>query len=377
MMRGLLRPWRAWAAAVPLALLVAACAGPDKPKPAELAPNNALLGVRLAWSARIGEVGFALDAHVSGASIGVASSDGTVMVLDAASGREQWRASVQAPLAAGVGGDGTTWAVVTRGNDVVAVRAGRVLWRQKLDAQGFTAPLVAGGRVFVLTADRSVVAFDGNTGRKLWTQSRPGDPLVLRQPGVLLPVGDTLVAGLSGRLVGLSPANGSIRWEAPIATPRGTNEVERLVDLVGRVSREGDVVCTRAFQSALGCVHAGRGTVLWSKPANGFQGVHGDERYIYGTEADGSVAAWRRADGERAWATDRLKYRSLTAPLAVGRSVAIGDGTGLVHLLSREDGTPLNRLSTDGSPVVAAPTLAGDTLVVVTKAGGVFGFRPE
>jgi outer membrane protein assembly factor BamB len=61
----------------------------------------------------------------------------------------------------------------------------------------------------------------------------------------------------------------------------------------------------------------------------------------------------------------------------VGRSVAIGDGTGLVHLLSREDGTPLNRLSTDGSPVVAAPTLAGDTLVVVTKAGGVFGFRPE
>ena len=55
----------------------------------------------------------------------------------------------------------------------------------------------------------------------------------------------------------------------------------------------------------------------------------------------------------------------------------IGDSTGLVHLLSREDGTPLNRLSTDGSPIAAAPLLAGGTLVVITRNGGVFGYAPE
>ena len=87
--------------------------------------------------------------------------------------------------------------------------------------------------------------------------------------------------------------------------------------------------------------------------------------------------AWKRADGERAWVTDRLQYRRLTAPLALGRSVVVGDNTGLVHLLSREDGSPLNRLSTDGSAIAAAPVVAGDTLVVVTQKGGVFGFRPE
>ena len=75
--------------------------------------------------------------------------------------------------------------------------------------------------------------------------------------------------------------------------------------------------------------------------------------------------------------TDRLQYRRLTAPLALGRSVVVGDNTGLVHLLSREDGSPLNRLSTDGSAIAAAPVVAGDTLVVVTQKGGVFGFRPE
>jgi outer membrane protein assembly factor BamB len=48
-----------------------------------------------------------------------------------------------------------------------------------------------------------------------------------------------------------------------------------------------------------------------------------------------------------------------------------------VHFLSREDGTLLNRLTTDGSAVVAAPVLAGNTLVVVTHNGGVYGFVPQ
>ncbi|MGE8375898.1 MAG: PQQ-binding-like beta-propeller repeat protein, partial [Diaphorobacter nitroreducens] len=87
--------------------------------------------------------------------------------------------------------------------------------------------------------------------------------------------------------------------------------------------------------------------------------------------------AWRRTDGSRAWTSDRLQFRKLTAPLVLGRSVVVGDDTGLVHLLSREDAAPLNRLTTDGSAIAAAPAVAGDTLVVVTRKGGVYGFRPD
>ena len=350
----------------------------DKPKPAELAPNAALIAVRPAWTARIGQVGFPLTANVNGSMLALASGDGSVAQLDAASGRQLWQASAGAPLAAGVGSDGKLISVITRTNDVVTFAGGATpLWRQKLTAQSYTAPLVAGGRVFVLAADRSVSAYDGQTGRRLWNQQRPGEPLVLRQSGVLLAVGDTLVVGLAGRLVGMNPLNGSVRWEAPIATPRGTNDVERLVDLVGTVSRVGNSVCARAFQARVGCVDAERGTVLWSKPASGAEGLHGDERLVFGTESDGKVAAWRRDNGERAWTVDRLQYRGLTAPLALGRSVVIGDSTGLVHMLSREDGTPLNRLATDGTAIAAAPVLAGNTLVVVTRGGGVYGFVPE
>ncbi len=361
-----------------LAAALAGCSsGTPRPKPAELAPNAALIGVRQAWTARVGEVGFPLSIGVSGGTVVVASTDGTVAALDGRTGRDIWRGNAGGPLVAGVGTDGRLAAVVTSGNEVVALDAGRELWRHKLSSQAYTAPFVAGGRVFVLAADRSVSALDGRTGRRLWQQQRPGEPLVLRQSGVMLAVGDTLVVGLSGRLAGLNATSGSIRWEVPIASPRGTNDVERLVDLVGRTSRLGDVVCARAFQANVGCVNAVRGTLLWTKPANGAEGVHGDERFVFGTEADGRVVAWRRADGDRAWVSARLQYRGLSAPLSVGRSVVIGDNTGLLHLLSREDGSPLTRLATDGTAIVGAPVLAGDTLVVVTRGGSVFGFTPE
>jgi len=349
----------------------------ERPKPAELQPNPSLIGVRQAWTGRIGTVDFPLVAAVSGNVVAVASGDGTVAGFDAATGREQWRGSAGAPLAAGVGFDGSTAAVITRNNDLVAFVSGREVWRHKLNALSYTAPLVAGARVFVLGGDRSVTAFDGGTGRRLWSQQRTGDPLVLRQAGVILPMGDTLVVGQGGRLVGMNPLNGSARWEAPIATARGINDVERLVDLVGRVSRVGDSVCVRAFQAAVGCVDTGRGQVTWTQRANGAEGVHGDGSSVFGTESDGRVIAWKREDGQRAWTSERLLHRGLGTPLLLGRSVVVGDSFGYVHLLSREDGTLLNRLATDGSAIAAAPVAAGNSLVVVTRNGGVFGFVPQ
>lgn len=363
---------------VAAALLLAACgSGAKKPRPAELGPNANLIAVKPLWSQRLGRVDFPLQIAAQGDTVTLASTDGTVVALDAKTGAERWRVSLATPLTAGVGSDGKFAAVVTRNNELVMLDAGRELWRQKLVAQVYTAPFVAGGRVFVLGADRSVTAFDGLGGRQLWSQQRPGEPLVLRQAGVMLAVGDTLVVGLSGRLVGMNPLNGSSRWEAPIASPRGINEVERLVDLVGSANRIGNVVCARSYQTAIGCVDAVRGNLLWSKPADGAQGVHGDDRLTYGTEADGRVLAWARGDGQRAWSSEALRYRDLSAPLLYGRALVVGDSTGFLHFMSTADGSLLTRVSTDGQAPVGAPVQAAGVLVAITRNGTVYGFSAE
>ena len=235
-----LRAMPRWLALSALAASLGACSmfgGKDKPKPLELGSNPGLIQVHQAWSAKLGgEVPLAMPAQVQGSEVALVAKDGSITVLDARSGAQALRFSAGEPLTTGVGSDGGRMAVVTRSNRLAVFEQGRQLWKQPLPAAAYTPPLVAGGRVFVLAADRSLAAFDAANGRKLWTTQRPGEPLVLRQPGVLMAVGNTLVAGLSGRMVGIDPDTGAVRWETPLASPRGTNDVERLVDLVGRVS---------------------------------------------------------------------------------------------------------------------------------------------
>ncbi|AOW13266.1 outer membrane protein assembly factor BamB [Hydrogenophaga crassostreae] len=350
---------------------------PEKLQPAPLGSPATVLDAAQVWTAKIGESAAPLAPVVVGGRVFVASAKGNVAALDAETGRDIWRVSLNAELGAGVGADGQSAAVITRDNDLVTLRDGREVWRIRLPARSFTAPLVAGGRVFVLMADRSVGAYDGSTGARLWTQSRPSEPLVLGQGGVLLAVGNTLVAGLSARMTGLDPSNGNVQWQALLASSRGTNEVERLVDLVGSVSREGESVCARAFGAAVGCVDTSRGATIWSKVAKGSNGVSGDATRVFATESDGSVQAWQRDNGEAAWRVDRLKFRDLTAPKAVGRAVVIGDANGNVHVLSREDGSDMARFTTDGSAILGAPVVSDQVLIVQTQKGGVYAWRPR
>jgi outer membrane assembly lipoprotein YfgL len=359
------------------ALVLTACAAPEKSKQLDLGSNIPLIGVRSAWSSSIGGVGFPLQIRVVDNLLFVAGSDGNIAAIDARTGGDLWRISLGVKLSAGVGSDGRFSSVVSRDNELIVLDGSKEIWRQKLGSVTLTAPLVAGGRVFVLSADRSVMGFDATTGRKLWQQQRSGDALVLGRSGIVMAVGDTLVTGLGGRLVGMNPLNGKIRWEAQVANSRGTNEVERLVDLVSGVSREDNQVCVRAFQSSVGCVDTVRGSAIWSKPASAATGIDGDALTLFGAESDGRVVAWRRADGERLWISERLRFRSLSAPLLVGESIVIGDEVGTLHFLSRKDGAPLNRLSTDGSPVVSNLVLVGKTVVAVTQRGGIYGFKPE
>ena len=168
-----------------------------------------------------------------------------------------------------------------------------------------------------------------------------------------------------------------MRSEVALTPPRGTNEVERLNDLVGLLLRVGDAVCARAFQTGLGCVDMSRNTLRWTRNGGGVQALGGDAELVFGADSSDRVTAWRAANGELVWTHDRLIHRALSAPLALPKAMVIGDLEGYVHLLSRDEGRTLQRLATDGSAVVAPPVLSGNTFLVATRNGGLFAFAVE
>lgn len=359
-----------------LSFLIGCGSSTNKPQPAALTSVQSVVTGKQVWVNSLGEGGgFSLTVQAN--KVFVASRSGVLAAVDTNSGLDVWRVNLAEPLLAGVGSDGHLAAVITQRNELLAVVAGKVVWRQRLPFATFTAPLVAGHRVFVVGADRSVTAFDGNSGARLWTQTRSGEALVLRLPGVLLPFGDTLLAGLGQRLVSFNPNNGAVRWDVALTNLRGVNDVERMADLVGPTDRLGDLVCVRAFQSAVGCINAATGQLKWSQIADGHTGVAGDATHIFGVEANGTVAAYMRETGIKKWSNSQLAYRELSAPLILGRSVAVGDAFGYIHLFSRDDGNLWGRLTTDGSAILSPPTLAGDTLLVLTQRGNLFAWRPQ
>lgn len=377
-MRGHRLGWARLALCLLTPLWLAACSSTaSKPEPGALPPAVGGLSVKAAWTYKLGPTEGTLQTAVLGTRVVLASTPGVVAELDAESGKEIWRLSLPHTLSAGVGSDGRRHAVITQGNELLVLQDARVLWRQRLAAQGLTAPLVAGERVFVLTADRTVQAFDGASGQRLWTLPRTADPLVLRQAGLITAVGNVLLVGNGGRLSALDPLNGQVRWETVIGTSRGTNEVERLVDLVAGVSRQGSQVCVRSFQTAVGCVETTRGQTLWTRSAQGHVGLDGDERHVFGAESDSKLRAWARSDGQLVWSQDDYRFRQLTAPRLWGPVLALGDGRGQVHFLDRSNGRTLARVSTDGSAIGQRPALAGQTLVTVNDSGLVTGWRAD
>ena len=370
MLRGLQRT-----AALTAALfffLLPGCSGPEKPKPATLGANPALVPVRVVWSNATAMGEEPLDLKVDGSDALLATKAGRLVSWNAATGAENWRVDLGVGLTSGLGGDASRLALVTQGNELLVLEKGKEAWRTKMQAMVLTAPLVAGGRIFVLAGDRAISAFDAVTGQRLWHQQRTGEPLILGQAGLLAAVGDTLVVGLGGRLVGLNPQNGSTRWDVAVANVRGTNEVERLADIVAGSSRQGSAVCVRAFQAAVGCVDGGAGRLLWTRSANGFTGLSGDATVVVGTEADGRLRVWQRTSGEVLWTSENFRFRGLGAPVVWGRSMVFGDGEGFVHLLDLRDGTLLNRLATDGSAVTLGPVVVGKNLILVTQRGGLY-----
>jgi len=359
-----------WIFLVFLGFFLAACST-SKPKPSQIPAIKADKPIQALWQFKLGgDVSFVQNLQAVQERMALTSDDGKIAVVNVRNGQVVWRHELKTALNTGAGFDGEHVAVVTLNNELLMLQDGKVLWRNRLTSQSYTHPLVAGERVFMMMADRSVLAFDLVSGQRLWIQQRPGEPLVLKQNGVLMSFQNTLLVGLGGRLTAINPDNGQVKWDVPIANPRGINDLERLVDLVAKPSRVNNSVCVRAFQSQVGCVDAFRGSVLWTRASIGSHGVDGDAKTLIGTESNGMVQAWNRTTGDRLWDSDRLKYRELTGPMFTSRGIVIGDSGGWLYLLSSADGSLINRVQTSSDGFASTPTaLADGGFVVLTRDG--------
>ena len=349
---------------------------PTGPKPAELPVLNNPQAVKTLWTSGIGAAeAFVFTPALSGDAVYVASRSGSVARLDAASGQAKWRVQVGKRISGGVGSDGTLAVVATDEGEVFALDAqtGATRWRARVSSEVLAPPRLADELVLVRSADSRIFAFSAADGKRRWVYQRAAASLIVRSPvGLSVAQGMTFAGFSGGKLAAISLANGSLRWEATVAQPKGATELERVTDIVGEPAVLGREVCSAAYQGRVACYDATNGQQIWSREMSTLTGVSFDARYAFVSDDKGAVHALDRNNGRSIWKQDRLAHRQLSLPLPLGTEVAAGDLQGFVHFMARESGAFLARAATDGSPIRAAPLRLPGGFLVQTQAGGLY-----
>lgn len=347
---------------------------PPKAKPAELAPIQPSAHVTTLWQGNVGTAGdFVFTPAVAGNSIFAASRDGTVARFD--SGRQVWRINAGKTLAGGVGSDGKLVAVGTSKGEILTFDAetGQPLWQARVSSEALAAPVVGEGLVVARSIDSRLFGFEQASGKRRWVYQRSAPALSLRAHVGMVIVDRAVVAGFAGgKLVAVSTDNGAALWEATVAMPKGSTELERVADITSLPVIAGRQICAVAFQGRAACFDISTGATLWARDISSSAGLDMDGRYVYVSDDKGSVQAFDRSNGASVWKQDKLSGRRLSRPLAVGGYVVVADYQGVVHLLSREEGAFAARQTTDGSAVVADVQRLPGGFLIQTRNGGLF-----
>lgn len=365
------------------ALTLAACSSTkdERRVPTPLTAFKPVLEVQQTWKSSVGKAGRYLFSPVAvGDAVYAAGTNGSVAKIDAKTGKDIWRTKVGSDLSAGVGSDGTLTAVgALKGGVYVLGPDGKVLWKGSVQGEIISPPLVGNGFVIVRTIDGQIAAFNAQTGEQKWVYRNRAVPLNLRVSSGMTFAGDVgVLAGFpGGSFAAINLQSGDAFWQTPVSYPKGVTEVERINDVTGPPTLVGAQACAVTFQGQLGCFDANSGRPVWEKPFSSTSGLAQDDRAVVGGDDWSVVSAFDATNGNPLWHTDKLKNRDVGIPYLLGRAVVLGDFEGYVHFLSRDDGSFIARMKTDGSPITAAPVLAGDTLVVQTHDGDLYGFRPR
>ncbi len=384
--------------------MLTACSSSPKLRPASLSAIEERIALRLVWS-QLSDPAPSLGSSASGQGafspaisagmVVVAGRSGELLAFSLGTGKQHWGLRLNEPLAAGVGtgaaGAEGNYAVVTRAGDLVLIDAkGKVRWRQPMGGVSFERPVISSGVVAVRLADNRLVGFDQETGSRRWLLQRTLPSLVLHgESGLRVapspaaaainePLGPTdLLAGLpAGRMLWLNASNGAVRWESQVVVPRGSNEVERISDLLGAPVALSDAVCFGAYQNAVGCRQSSNGRGLWQKSFGLALPIAANEDWLIAVDSSDRVSGFNRRTGDRAWTNDALFLRQLSAPALFAGAAWFGDNEGYLHAIDLATGTLIGRLRLEGGRPSGPMVATTEGLVVQTQTGRVSLLRP-
>jgi outer membrane protein assembly factor BamB len=327
------------------------------------------------WHSEVGDSGLnQLSPALTADAVYGASAKGDLVRMDRATGKQVWRIETGITVSGGVGsGEGLVLIGSDKGDVLAYDENGKLLWRSKVPSEVLSVPKVAAGVVMVRSGDGRIAALDATDGKRLWLYERSTPALVVRShAGITVQRGEAFAGFAGGKLVALKIADGSVLWEVAVSQPRGNTELERISDITSNPVVDDEQVCAIAFQGRVACYDVAQGSPLWNRDISSDKGMMLLRKYLYISDAKGSVIAVDKTSGITLWKNDQLSLRVISEPLVLEKLVVVGDYAGYLHGLNREDGSMAARIELEGGAIQAAAISMDKGLLVQTHGGDIY-----
>ncbi len=251
---------------------------------------------------------------------------------------------------------------------VIALEAatGKERWRFKTEGEIHAAPNIVevNGRSLVLIGsyDNNLYALDAKTGEKVWVVETGN--YVNGSAGIV--DGKAAFGGCDGFLYFVQTADGreAGKYEAqnPIAS---TVAASGSLAILGHYGNELLAVDTKKMVPQW--TYKDREFPFFSSPA-----VSGDG-HVYAGDRGKRLHCLRLADGTEKWAF-RAKGRVDSSPVIMGSHVVFGSDDGNIYILKTEDGTEAWKYEM-GPPIQTSPCIAQGLLVMGADDGSIYAFK--
>ena len=253
------------------------------------------------------------------------------------------------------GGDGTLYAL--------DARTGKLKWKYASGEVLGSVPVLAGGRVLVVSENDTLFAVESASGAWAW-QYRRDPPSGFTVRGVSRPVvrDETVFLGFSdGFLVALAQADGSVKWERELSSA-GSQFLD--VDTTPVLDDEGRLFVA-SYKDGLYALDAATGETQWNTRTDGITGLISRGDVLFAT-GDDRVSAFHTKTGRQVWTTD-VGGHSAQSPVFARGMVIVPVQESLLFI-DPKNGRKSLRWN-PGKGVTATPAAVDSQLYVLSNLG--------